>query len=145
MSTSGPNNLLIDVRSPAEFATGALSNDLHKAVNIEFTSISSLPLVYSTLHNTTVDPFSDNITLYCRSGRRSDIALQTLKEMGYVNVRDIGGFEEARAVLRREEVERSVEVMKLTEGKNKEADEGRKEERKKAFGALLEGLKGLEE
>ncbi|KAF2441944.1 hypothetical protein P171DRAFT_82911 [Karstenula rhodostoma CBS 690.94] len=135
-----PNNLLIDVRSPLEFATGALANDLHTATNIEYTAIATLPAVYAAL-GTHVGK-TDNITLYCRSGRRSDIALQELRALGYVNVRDIGGFEEARGVLMREEegrrTNREVQGVKRDDGK------GRVEERKKAFGALLEGLKGCD-
>ncbi|KAF1970497.1 hypothetical protein BU23DRAFT_208255 [Bimuria novae-zelandiae CBS 107.79] len=138
-----PNNLLIDVRTPAEVSTGALSNDLHpSATNIEYQLIASLLDVYRA-RGTDVAK-TDNITLYCRSGRRSNIALQTLRELGYVNVRDIGGFDEARAVLKREEVERKMGVNEVV-GKVQMEREGTKaEERKKAFGALLEGLKGCE-
>jgi phage shock protein E len=35
------------------------------------------------------------IGLYCRSGRRSGIALEALRGMGYTNVVNLGGFEEA--------------------------------------------------
>lgn len=35
------------------------------------------------------------IALYCRSGRRSGIAMDTLKGMGYTNVVNFGGFAEA--------------------------------------------------
>lgn len=36
------------------------------------------------------------ILLYCRSGRRADIALHTLQQLGYRNVRNIGSLEDAR-------------------------------------------------
>ena len=36
------------------------------------------------------------IGVYCRSGRRSAIAAQVLKSIGYKNVTDYGGFEEAK-------------------------------------------------
>ena len=32
------------------------------------------------------------ILVYCRSGRRSAIAAQTLAELGYTNVKDFGGI-----------------------------------------------------
>lgn len=32
------------------------------------------------------------VLVYCRSGRRSAIAAQTLVELGYTDVRDIGGI-----------------------------------------------------
>lgn len=35
------------------------------------------------------------IALYCRSGRRSGIAMASLKKLGYTNVVNYGGFEEA--------------------------------------------------
>lgn len=132
-------NHLIDVRSPSEFATGSLSNDIHpSAINIEYQSISSLSsLIPGATKN-------DNITLYCRSGRRSDIARQTLQALGYMNVRDIGGFEEARAMLRREEMERKVEIEAKGEHVARQREGVGVQKRRKAFGALLEGLKGCE-
>ncbi|PSN63915.1 hypothetical protein BS50DRAFT_637250 [Corynespora cassiicola Philippines] len=141
---SAPNEILIDVRTPAEFATGALSNDLYKAVNIEYQLIDQLPQVYAALGVDVNE--ADNITLYCRSGRRSNIALQELKQLGYQNVRDIGGFEEARATLKREEVSRQLEKQGVGEvgTPNIQDDGAKKEARNKSFGALLSGLKDLE-
>jgi rhodanese-related sulfurtransferase len=141
MTMSQPNQLLVDVRSPAEFATGALANDLYSAVNIEYETIDQLPKVYRAL-GVAVGK-NDDITLYCRSGRRSNIALQTLRRLGYMNVRDIGGLEEATTVLKKEEVGRvtgpGTGGMKIQEKKD-----GGKQARVKSFGNLLDGLKGLE-
>ena len=36
------------------------------------------------------------ITLYCRSGRRSEAARQTLLGMGYTQVTNAGGYEELK-------------------------------------------------
>lgn len=36
------------------------------------------------------------IYLYCRSGRRSGIAKETLEQMGYTNVTNAGGIEDVR-------------------------------------------------
>ena len=36
------------------------------------------------------------IILYCRSGRRADTALKTMQAMGYENVVNFGGLEDAQ-------------------------------------------------
>ena len=41
------------------------------------------------------------IYLYCRSGRRSGIALEALQQAGFTNVLNLGGFEDARDVAAR--------------------------------------------
>ncbi|KAF2834006.1 hypothetical protein CC86DRAFT_18064 [Ophiobolus disseminans] len=145
--------LLIDVRSPVEFATGPLTSDIAPTVNIEYQIIDQLPDIYAArginVHK------DDHITLYCRSGRRSNIALQTLKKMGYLHVRDIGGFEAARAVLDKEQVQRQLDAemelmpqpaMKQPENEQEvKMEDPKKHTRVKSFGALMDGLKALEE
>lgn len=147
-----PQALLIDVRTPSEYSTGFLSSGHTKALNIEYQLIDQLPSIYAA--RGILVQKSDAITLYCRSGRRSNIALQMLRKLGYENVRDIGGLEEARAVLKREELLRVVRVQGDNGvgkvggvGKEDEKGEGegeKKEARKKALGTLLNGLRGLE-
>ncbi|USP76550.1 uncharacterized protein yc1106_03824 [Curvularia clavata] len=139
-----PTHHLIDVRTPSEFSTGYLTSDLAPTINIEYQHISSLPTVYASRGITVAK--DDHITLYCRSGRRSNLALQTLKELGYENVRDIGGFEDARKVLDREMVERQLEEgWREGIGEEKSGEKaGKGEERVKSFGVLVEGLKALE-
>ncbi|KAJ4365167.1 hypothetical protein N0V83_008785 [Neocucurbitaria cava] len=150
------HDLLIDVRSPAEFATGALASDIAPTVNIEYQIIDQLPSIYAARG---IDVSKDDrITLYCRSGRRSNIALQTLRNMGFGRVRDIGGLEEARRVLDKEQVERQLAeemgnlgrlegeghgLRKGVEGRGEE--DNRKHTRVKSLAALVEGLKALEE
>lgn len=152
-NTMSPSqDLLIDVRSPVEFATGPLTSDIAPTVNIEYQIIDQLAEIYAARGiNINKD---DNITLYCRSGRRSNIALQTLKNMGYERVRDIGGFEAARAVLDREQVQRQLDAEMESMpgiGSQSKIEDDKKEEdpkrhtRAKSFGALVEGLKALEE
>ena len=140
--------LLVDVRSPSEFATGALASDIAPTINIEYQIIDQLPEIYAAqgvnVHK------DDRITLYCRSGRRSNIALHTLKDMGYQHVRDIGGFEEARKVLDREQVQRQLDAelekeMGSTTGKGEAKEDPKKHTRARSFGALLDGLKALKE
>ncbi|MFA9487325.1 MULTISPECIES: rhodanese-like domain-containing protein [unclassified Mannheimia] len=71
----------IDVRSAEEFAQGHLEN----AVNIPHTEIST----QITKLNLSKD---EPIHVYCRSGRRSEIALDELKKLGYTNVTNQGGY-----------------------------------------------------
>jgi len=72
---------LLDVRSVDEYNIGALPN----AVNIPYDKIaqqiSKLPQDKST-----------EIVIYCRTGRRSAVAKQTLTELGYTNLHNAGGY-----------------------------------------------------
>ncbi|KNG52382.1 rhodanese-related sulfurtransferase [Stemphylium lycopersici] len=140
-----PQSHLIDVRSASEFSTGHLTSDIAPTLNIEYQIIDQLSEIYAARGISVAK--DDHITLYCRSGRRSNIALQTLRKLGYAHVRDIGGLEDARRVLDREQVQRQldgeIEGMAGEEGKDVGGDVGR-ETRVKSFGALVEGLKALE-
>ena len=73
----------IDVRSPEEFKEGHLQS----AVNIPFEQISQRIQALSPNKNAPIN-------LYCRSGRRADVALQELKKMGYTNVTNHGGYQD---------------------------------------------------
>lgn len=75
----------VDVRSPGEYAGDHLS----LAVNIPYTEITQ------RIDEVTTDKDA-RIYLYCRSGRRSDIARQALEQAGYTDVVNAGGLEEAR-------------------------------------------------
>ena len=75
---------LIDVRTPAEFSEGHLQG----ALNIEYQNI----LNGAEALNISRD--ADSIRVYCRSGRRAGIALETLRQAGFKNVENLGGFEE---------------------------------------------------
>ncbi|KAF3039178.1 hypothetical protein E8E12_006221 [Didymella heteroderae] len=149
-----PQELLIDVRSPLEFSSGPLISDIAPTVNIEYTAIDSLAEIYA-LQNVTVTK-DDHITLYCRSGRRSDIAKRRLEQLGYRHVRDIGGFEDARRVLDRETVGRQLEGMAGEDGTEAKAagvgagadaskSDGKEKVRQKSLDALLAGLKECDE
>ncbi|MGR8949883.1 MAG: rhodanese-like domain-containing protein [Gammaproteobacteria bacterium] len=71
----------IDVRTPAEFASGHVKS----AINIEFQTIAE------RIATVTEDKSAD-IRLYCRSGRRSGVAQETLRKLGYKNVSNEGGY-----------------------------------------------------
>lgn len=144
---NSPQELLVDVRSPSEYASGALASDIAPTVNIEYQTIDQLPQIYAARGvNVAKDA---HITLYCRSGRRSNIALQTLKNMGYSHVRDIGAFEDARRTLDKEQVERQLAAEMESVGEEKRVTEQKEDPKKhvrvKSFGALMDGLKALED
>ena len=73
---------LIDVRTPEEFKSGYLED----AINIEWQNIKDL--------NKEIKK-DDKIYLYCRSGNRSGKATDILINLGYKNVKNIGGLKDA--------------------------------------------------
>jgi len=82
-------DVVIDVRSPAEYAEGHVSG----ALNIEHGEIAKEISKFNIAKD-------DKIVLYCRSGRRSSIALESLKQLGYSRLENLGGLEEARQRLK---------------------------------------------
>lgn len=78
--------VLIDVRSPEEFSDGHLA----RAVNLPHEEIGR--------HIARVVPDRKTpVILYCASGRRSGLALDVLRQMGYSNAINGGGYEQMRA------------------------------------------------
>jgi len=69
--------LLVDVRTPEEYASGHIPT----AVNVPVTDIGAKP---------PTDKKDALIIVYCRSGGRSASARQTLERLGYTNVVDFG-------------------------------------------------------
>ncbi len=77
--------LWIDVRTAEEYAVGHVS----EAINIPYDQIAArIPEV--------TDDRDALIYLYCRSGRRSGIAKDSLDRLGYRNVVNIGGLSQAQ-------------------------------------------------
>jgi rhodanese-related sulfurtransferase len=72
--------VLIDVRTPEEFAAGHIPG----ALNIPYDMLST------RLHELQGHQ-DDEVVVYCRTGRRAKIAEQALTEAGFVNVRDLAG------------------------------------------------------
>lgn len=83
--------LIIDVRSPGEFA----SNTITKAINIPYEEISKK-----------IEEYTKNkdhiILVYCLSGSRSAVAKQSLKNIGYMNTYNIGTFRRMAKLLKEE-------------------------------------------
>ena len=73
--------ILIDVRSPEEHATGVIpGTDL----NIDFREIKAR-------HREIGAKLDDHIVVYCQSGHRSNIAAETLADLGYRHVYNVDG------------------------------------------------------
>lgn len=86
------DSLLIDVRSAEEFADGSLPGAIrigHEEIAAQIASVA---------------PDQDRpLVLYCRSGRRSALAQQTLEEMGYSHVINAGAYEDLLPLLENRE------------------------------------------
>lgn len=76
----GRGALILDVRSPAEFASGHVEG----AVNIPVDVLSS--------RLSQVGPTTRPVVLYCRSGARSASAASMLRQAGYTEVADVGAM-----------------------------------------------------
>ncbi|WP_342244477.1 rhodanese-like domain-containing protein [Pseudomonas sp. OTU5201] len=83
-----PNAILIDVRTPEEVAEGTLSG----ARNIGYEDIGQRIAEVAPDKNTP-------IVLYCRSGRRSSVAQDSLQELGYSRVINGGGYLDLKTAL----------------------------------------------
>ncbi|GAB4240927.1 MAG: hypothetical protein Kow00109_16120 [Acidobacteriota bacterium] len=76
--------LLLDVRSPEEFAAGHIPG----AVNI---NITELPDRLEGVDKLTKGDKNHPIVVYCRSGRRAAHAKDLLLDHGYLRVTNLGG------------------------------------------------------
>lgn len=79
------NSTVIDVRTEQEYNAGHLKN----SINIPYGEIKDT--IGEHVHDK-----NEKIIVYCRSGRRSDIAKKTLDEMGYTNVINAGAYEKLK-------------------------------------------------
>jgi len=82
--------LLIDMRSPAEFATGHLKG----AINMPLQQIDSLISGYVTDKNQV-------LLLHCQSGTRSDIGKSKLNALGYTRAYNLGSYDRAAHIVNR--------------------------------------------
>ena len=86
--------IIIDVRTKKEWIDGHIS-----------CAIGPLPIhekpqnLNKTLVDITGNLKNRTIFVYCRSGRRSEIAKNVLEKLGYTDVRNGGGFKENRKEL----------------------------------------------
>jgi phage shock protein E len=73
--------ILVDVRSPEEHLAGSIPGTDR---NIDFREIQSR-------HREIGAKLEDHIVVYCQSGRRSNIAAETLADLGYRHVYNVEG------------------------------------------------------
>ena len=76
--------IVIDVRATDEFAVGHLEGAVNYNVE-DGTLEQALP---------SLDP-NANYVVYCRSGRRSAVAVDLMNENGFTQIADLGSLEEA--------------------------------------------------
>ena len=78
---SGEEHIILDTREQDEFDEGHIPG----AILIPYTEIENK--AEEMLHD------KDKLILvYCRSGRRSKIAAESLSKLGYTNVKEFGGI-----------------------------------------------------
>jgi phage shock protein E len=83
-STQSAGTVIIDVRTPAEFAAG----HLRSAINIDVES----PTFDASVNKLAV---GDTYTLYCHSGNRAAAALSRMQALGFTHLTNAGGIDQA--------------------------------------------------
>lgn len=83
-------DVIVDVRTPQEYAAGHVDG----AINIEYGAIGQ----QIAKAGVTKD---DKVILYCQTGRRSGVALNTLKDLGFSKAENVGGIDQARKLLQK--------------------------------------------
>jgi len=81
-----PHTVVLDVRTPAEFATGHLQN----AKNVDFRATDFAQQVAR------LDPKASYV-LYCASGNRSGQAAALMQQKGFRKVTNAGGYNDLKA------------------------------------------------
>lgn len=87
---AGGNVLVVDVRDGTEVAaSGKVKGALHVSRGLlEFKADRESPMYDPAFGR------AKTIIVYCASGGRSALAGKTLKDMGYADVRNLGGFQD---------------------------------------------------
>ncbi|MES2253453.1 MAG: rhodanese-like domain-containing protein [Pseudomonadota bacterium] len=82
--------VIVDVRDSAELAqTGKAMGALHiPRGSLEFRADAS-----TSYHDPRLDP-RKTVILYCAAGSRAALAGKVLQDMGYLDVRNLGGFKD---------------------------------------------------
>ena len=78
---SGKEHIILDTREQDEFDSGHIPG--------------AILIPYTEIENKAEAMIPDNdklILVYCRSGRRSKIAAESLAKLGYTNVKEFGGI-----------------------------------------------------
>ena len=83
-ATISGETVVLDVRTPVEFAEGHLDG----AVNIDVQAADFAARAAEL-------PTDSEIVVYCRSGNRSAAAVATLRDLGFTDLTDLGGMADA--------------------------------------------------
>ena len=78
---SGEEHIILDTREQDEFDEGHIPG--------------AILIPYTEIENNAIEMIPDKdklILVYCRSGRRSKIAAESLAKLGYTNVKEFGGI-----------------------------------------------------
>jgi phage shock protein E len=87
-ASAGGEPVIIDVRTDEEYSQGHIEGALH--------------MPHDRIGSLIGEQISDKdtpIVVYCRSGRRSQIAAETLADKGYTEVENGGGLEDLRRAM----------------------------------------------
>ena len=84
------NAVLLDVRQADEFNAGHIKGAVLVPHDTIIEKVGSV-----------VPDKSTPVYVYCRSGRRSAIAVEAMKKLGYTDLTDLGGMDEAEKRLRK--------------------------------------------
>ena len=87
---AGGKAVIVDVRDSAELAqTGKVKGALHiPRGSLEFRADAT-----TSYHDPKLDT-NKTVILYCAAGSRAALAGKVLKDMGYADVRNLGGFKD---------------------------------------------------
>ena len=87
---AGGKAVVVDVRDSAELAqTGKVKGALHiPRGSLEFRADAT-----TSYHDPKLNP-DKTVILYCAAGSRAALAGKVLKDMGYADVRNLGGFKD---------------------------------------------------
>lgn len=80
--------VVLDVRTPEEYAEGHVAGSL----NIDVTNKDFAKKI-KELNK------ADTYKIYCRSGKRAGRALDEMKTLGFKDLENLGGYEDARKTL----------------------------------------------
>ena len=84
------NAVLLDVRQADEFNAGHIDGAVLVPHDMIAEKIGAVVLDKNT-----------PVYIYCRSGRRSAIAVEAMRKLGYTNLTDLGGMDEVKKRLRK--------------------------------------------
>lgn len=86
--TAAGKAVIVDVRDSAELAE---AGKVQGAVHIPRGSLEFRADASTSYHDPRLDP-AKTVILYCAAGSRAALAGKALKDMGYADVRNLGGF-----------------------------------------------------